>query len=103
MVILKLNVEVFPDGGLTQFFANSMSPQKTFVAPIRPKTPIRNLSENSNSVEVKMLIKERRASKAPTTIIKRDKGLSIFSANLKTSHASTPVVSLRSASFLDPN
>ncbi len=102
-MILKLNVEGFLGGALTHFFAKSISPQKMFVAPRRPRVPIRNQSGNRNSMEVKMLITERRESKAPTTIIKLDKGLSIFSATSKTSHASTPVVSLRSASSLDLN
>jgi len=38
---------------------------------------------------------ERRESKTPTAIIKLDKRLPIFADTLKTSSASTPVVSFR--------
>ncbi len=69
------------------------------MAPRKPRAPMDRGSENRNGVEVRMPYKEKRESKAPTAIIKIDKSLPSFSDALKTSSASTPVVSFRSASF----
>ena len=99
-MILKLNVEVCLDEEQTYFFANSISPQKMFIAPRKPRAPTKRGLENVNSVEVRMLTTERMESKAPTMIINPDKPLPIFSATLRTSHASAQAVSFRSGSFL---
>jgi len=80
-------------------FASNINPQRMFMTPRKPMTPIDRGSENKNGVEVRMPYKEKRESKAPTAIIKLDKSLPTFSDALKTSSASTLVVSSRSASF----
>jgi len=69
------------------------------MTPRKPRAPMDRGSENKNCVEVRIPYKEKRESKAPTAIIKIDKSLPTFSDALKTSSASTLVVSSRSASF----
>ena len=73
-----------------------------FIAPRKPRAPINKGSENENSAEVEIPYKDRRESKAPAGIIKKDKTLLIFSDALKTSSVSKPVVSLRSSNSRFP-
>jgi len=79
------------------FLASSISPQKMFIAPRKPRATINKGSENENSIDVKIPYKDRREIKAPTGSIKKDKALPIFCDALKTSSASALVVSLRSS------
>jgi len=69
------------------------------MTPRKPRAPMDRGSENKNGVEVRMPYKEKKESRVPTAIIKLDKILPTFPDILKTSIASTPVVSSRSASF----
>jgi hypothetical protein len=100
-VVLKLVDCRFQRALATQridyFLASSISPQKMFIAPRKPRAPINKGSANENSIEVKIPYKDRREIKAPTGSIKKDKALPIFCDALKTSSASTLVVSLRSS------
>lgn len=100
-MILKVKCEERFGEEWTYFFANNISPQKMFIAPRKPMAPTKRGLENVNSMEVRMPYTERRESKAPTVIIKPDKRPPIFSDTSKTLSASTPVVSFRSAGFLD--
>jgi len=79
-------------------FANSISPQKMFIAPRKPRAPMNKGLEDKNCAEVRMPYTESRESSAPITIIRLDKRLPIFADALKTSRVSTSVVSFRSSS-----
>jgi hypothetical protein len=73
-----------------------------FKTPTKPTLVTNKGSEKENVTDVKIPNRDKRESKAPVGIIKRDKSSLIFSDILKTSRISTPVVSLKSSDFRLP-
>ena len=69
------------------------------MAPTKPKTLMKSGFKNI-LMDVRKLYTDRTITKMPTAIITKDNTLPTFSATVKTSKASVPVVSLKIGALL---